>query len=201
VHFLREFLTQPTVIGAIAPSSAELAKAMLDGLDLSGARAVLEYGPGTGTITDQIRKHIAPQTKLAAIEVNSRMAVLFKERHPDVLLFEDSVANARVICDYAGFDSVDCIVSGLPWSAFSEIMQVRFLEEMMRVLKPGGYFVTFAYVHALALPMAKRFAGLLQRYFETVSRSPVVWRNVPPALVYRCRRPVGIGVSAKLPHS
>ncbi len=188
MHFLREFLTQPTVIGAIAPSSEELAKTMLEGLDLQNARAVLEYGPGTGTITDHIRKQIAPHTKLAAIEVNSRMAALFKQRHPDVMLFEDSVANARMICDYAGLDLVDCIVSGLPWSAFSELMQVKFLVEMMRVLKPGGDFVTFAYVHGLALPTAKRFATLLQRYFETVSKSPVVWRNVPPALVYRCRR-------------
>jgi phospholipid N-methyltransferase len=188
VHFLREFLTQPAVIGAIAPSSEDLAKAMLDGLDLHNAQAVLEYGPGTGTITDEIRKQISPQTKLAAIEVNSRMAAMFRQRHPDVLLFEDTVENVRMICDYAGLDFVDCVVSGLPWSTFSELMQMKFLEEMMRVLKPGGHFVTFAYVHALALPMAKRFAHRLDAYFSTVSKSPVIWRNVPPALVYRCRR-------------
>jgi phosphatidylethanolamine/phosphatidyl-N-methylethanolamine N-methyltransferase len=188
VHYLREYLKRPTQIGAVAPSSDELAKAMLQGLDLAKARAVLEYGPGSGTITDHIRRKISSHTKLAAIEINPRMANLFKERHPEVLLFEDTVANARTICDYAGIDSVDCVVSGLPWATFSEVMQVKFLEEMMRVLRPGGDFVTFAYLHALALPMSKRFANLLHKHFENVSRSPVVWRNVPPALVYRCRR-------------
>ena len=188
VLYLREYLKKPTEIGAVAPSSDELARAMLEGLDLENARAVVEYGPGNGTITDHIRRKMSPHTKLAAIEINPRMAGLFKERHPDVLLFEDTVANARMICDYAGMDSVDCIVSGLPWATFSELMQVKFLEEMMRILRPGGDFVTFAYVHALALPMSKRFANLLHKYFRSVSKSPVVWRNVPPAMVYRCRR-------------
>jgi len=94
----------------------------------------------------------------------------------------------RMICDYAGMESVDCIISGLPWSTFSEPLQVELLDEMMRVLRPGGCFVTFAYIHGLTLPPAKRFAHLLQRYFGSVSKSQVIWRNVPPALVYRCRR-------------
>ena len=67
-------------------------------------------------------------------------------------------------------------------------MQVQFLDEMMKVLKPGGRFVTFAYVHTLALPQANRFASLLPKYFTSVLKSPVVWKNVPPAFVYRCRR-------------
>ena len=176
------------VIGAVAPSSDHLARTMIEGLDLKSARAVLEYGPGTGIVTDHLRREIAPHTRLAAIEVNPRMAALFKERHPDVTLFEDTVANVRMICDDAGMDSVDCVVSGLPWSTFSEPTQVELLDEMMRVLKPGGRFVTFAYIHGLALPPGKRFANLLQKYFQSVSKSPVVWRNVPPALVYRCQR-------------
>ena len=188
MRFLREFIASPTVIGAVAPSSEHLARAMVDGLDLKNARAVLEYGPGTGIVTDHIRKGIAPYTRLAAIEINPRMATFFKQRHPDVPLYEDTVANARMICDYADIEMVDCIVSGLPWSTFSEPLQVKLLDEMMRVLRPGGCFVTFAYIHGLALPPAKRFANLLQKYFGSVSKSGIIWRNVPPALVYRCRR-------------
>ena len=67
-------------------------------------------------------------------------------------------------------------------------MQVKFLDEMMRVLKPGGRFVTFAYAHGLALRPARRFATLLPNYFTRVAKSSVVWLNVPPAIVYRCRR-------------
>jgi phosphatidylethanolamine/phosphatidyl-N-methylethanolamine N-methyltransferase len=161
---------------------------MVEHLRLGAADAVLEYGPGTGVFTEFILRELKRDANFAAIEVNPRFAATFKARYPNVRLFQDTVANARSICDYAGMRSVDCIVSGLPWAAFSKSTQVRCLDEMMRVLKPGGRFVTFAYVHGLPLPAARRFASLLPKYFTSVSRSPVVWLNLPPAFVYRCRR-------------
>jgi phosphatidylethanolamine/phosphatidyl-N-methylethanolamine N-methyltransferase len=161
---------------------------MLEDLDLRSATSVLEYGPGTGVFTGSILEQIGPQTNFAAIELNSRLASLLRARHPQVSVFEDSVANVRSICDHAGMGQVDCIVSGLPWAAFPESTQIKFLDEMMRVLRPGGHFVTFAYVHGVWLPQGKRFADLLPAYFGSVSKSPVVWLNVPPAFVYRCRR-------------
>ena len=174
--------------GAIAPSSTFLADSMLQGLGLSAAEAVLEIGPGTGAFTGQILNQLKPSAKFAAIELNSQFAEIFKTRYPTVPLFQDTVANARDICDYAGIASVDCVICGLPWAAFSETMQVKCLDEMMRVLKPGGRFATFAYVHGWPLPTARKFARLLPNYFRSVSRSSVVWLNVPPAFVYRCRR-------------
>jgi phospholipid N-methyltransferase len=49
--------------------------------------------------------------------------------------------------------------------------------------------VTFTYLHSQAiLPGAKRFANLLPSYFQTITRSRVVWLNFPPAFVYRCQR-------------
>jgi len=161
---------------------------MVDGLGLSTADAVLEYGPGTGVFTEFILRSLKPGAKFAAIELNPQFAAMFRTRFPGVPIFQDTVANARTICDTAGIESADCIISGLPWAVFPESFQVNCLEEMMRILKPGARFVTFAYVHGTALPPAKKFANLLPRYFSSVSKSPVVWRNLPPAFVYRCRR-------------
>src|SRR5206468_7793235 len=117
LNFLREFVSKPTVTGAIAPSSSFLARTMVEGLELSKAGAVLEYGPGTGVFTEYIRREMNPHSKFAAIEINPRFAEIFKARHPRVRLFQDSVTNVRAICDSAGIWSVDCIVSGLPWAA------------------------------------------------------------------------------------
>ena len=161
---------------------------MVEGLGLRTAEAVLEYGAGTGAFTGHILDQLKPTAKFAAIELNSGFVKIFKRRYPNVRIFQDTVTNARKICDTAGMASVDCIVSGLPWAVFPESMQVRCLEEMMRVLKPGGRFVTFAYLHSLPLPTARKFANLLPAYFTSVSKSPIVWLNVPPAFVYRCRR-------------
>lgn len=161
---------------------------IVEDLDLPTADAVLEYGPGTGTFTEFVLREMRPGAKFAAIELNPHFAEIFKSRHPLVPLFEDSVTNVHGICESAGMQSVDCIVSGLPWATFSQSLQVQCLDETMRVLKPGGRFATFTYVHSQAFAGAKRFASLLPDYFEIVSKSPVVWLNLPPAFVYRCRR-------------
>jgi phosphatidylethanolamine/phosphatidyl-N-methylethanolamine N-methyltransferase len=188
VEYLREFIAKPASIGAIAPSSRLLARATVKDLDLHEADAVLEYGPGTGIFTEFVLRELKPEAKFAAIELNPRFAGIFRSRYPFVQLFQDSAVNVRRICECVGIESVDCIVSGLPWITFSELLQAQCLDEMMRVLKPGGRFVTFSYVHSQPLPGARRFARLLPNYFRTVSKSPVVWLNFPPAFVYRCRR-------------
>jgi len=174
--------------GALVPSSDALGRAVVGNLDLSNARAVVEYGPGTGAFTTYVLRAMNRKAKFIAIEINPRLASIFRARHPNVRIFEDSVANARAICTNAGIDEVDCIVSGLPWASFPKSMQIEFLDEMMRVLRPGGQFVTFAYVHGVVLPPGRRFSKILPRYFKSVSKSPIVWKNVPPAFVYRCTR-------------
>jgi phosphatidylethanolamine/phosphatidyl-N-methylethanolamine N-methyltransferase len=126
--------------------------------------------------------------RFVAIELNGRLAELFRRRHPAVTLVEDSVANVEAICKKLGLASVDCIVCGLPWASFPESLQTRILEQMMSVMSPHGQFVTFAYLQGLLLPAGRRFAELLPRYFSHVSKSRTVWLNLPPAFVYQCQR-------------
>jgi phospholipid N-methyltransferase len=58
----------------------------------------------------------------------------------------------------------------------------------VRSLRPGGRFATFAYVHGTPFPGGIRFRRMLRERFAKVSLSPVVWRNLPPAFVYRCEK-------------
>jgi phospholipid N-methyltransferase len=94
----------------------------------------------------------------------------------------------RAICNERGIDQVDAIVCGLPWSIFSPALQTELLEATLSVLRPGGQFTTFAYLQGLMLPTGRRFRDRLHECFSSVERSPTVWRNFPPAFVYRCRR-------------
>src|SRR5262245_26681134 len=186
--FIAEFIRKPTDVGSLIPSSPYLAEAMIASAGLQDGDVVLEYGPGTGAFTGHILRALPPASQFAAIEINPRFAEIFRATYPDVRLFEDSVANVRAICDSMQIGSVDCVISGLPWAFFEESTQVELLNEMMRVLKPSGRFVTFGYLQSLALPGTRRLLNLLPSYFSNVSRSPLVWLNVPPAFVYSCRR-------------
>ena len=62
------------------------------------------------------------------------------------------------------------------------------MKAVLARLSPGGHFATFAYLQGLLLPAGMRFAGLLEDSFGSVQRSRTVWRNLPPAFVYRCRK-------------
>jgi phospholipid N-methyltransferase len=59
---------------------------------------------------------------------------------------------------------------------------------MLAVMRPGGVFITFAYLHGLRLKGARRFRMLLENSFSGVAVSRPVWWNIPPAIIYSCRK-------------
>lgn len=187
-RFLREFITQPFVIGAVAPSSAGLARKMIEGVDFASTKAVVEFGPGTGSFSDFFLPRLSESCRFFAIELNPTMADLWRDRHPGHSLHQDSVKNVDVLCEKEGIEQVDVIFSGLPWASFDDDLQIATLEASLRVLRPGGQLITFGYRVGTLLPKGRRFYKRLPRYFSKVERSEWVWRNIPPAFVVRCTK-------------
>ena len=187
-RFLKEFITQPFVIGAVAPSSKRLARKMVEDVDFANARAVVEFGPGTGAFTDKILPRLAPECRFFAIELNPTMAELWRSRHPGATLYRNSVKNVDRLCRKEGIEEVDVIFSGLPWASFDDDLQEETLEATLKVLRPGGQLITFGYRVGTMLPKGRRFYRRLPRYFSRVERSEYVWRNLPPAFVVRCTK-------------
>jgi phospholipid N-methyltransferase len=62
------------------------------------------------------------------------------------------------------------------------------LAAIVDVLPKGGYFTTFAYLQGTILPTGINFRKRLEKYFSSVEKSRVVWLNIPPAFVYRCKK-------------
>lgn len=187
-RFLWQFLSRPRSTGAVAPSSDRLAAEMTRGLDLANAELVLEYGPGTGVFTRQMHAEKGPKTRVISFEINGEFAARLRAANPEWEVENCSVDEAPRRLSERGIGPADCIVSGLPWAAFTTGEQSRLMEATVTLLKPGGAFHTFAYVHGLALPTARQFRRLLGEHFSRVTTSPTVWRNLPPAFVYRCVR-------------
>jgi phospholipid N-methyltransferase len=187
-RFLWEYVSKPAVVGAVCASSPALARKMVQWIDWPNVRAVVEYGPGTGAFTKQILSRMQPGTRLLAIEINPHFAATLRRRYPEVPVFQESVKNVPSICRQEGIDEVDAIVSGLPWASFRKADQVELLDATTRVLRPGGQFATFAYLQGLLLPAGRRLRGMLGECFSQVEISKIAWWNLPPAIVYRCRR-------------
>lgn len=186
-HFLTAFLRRPLTIGAVAPSSTALARAMIPPVELGAAQVVVELGAGTGAITSLIRRRIGPQTLLLAMEVHAGAAARLRLRFPDLCVINDDAENLRRHLDRSGRRHADCIICGLPFGNMSDRQQDRIFEVVLASLKPGGTFSAMAYLHAAPYPSSRRFKSKLARCFSHIEKSPVVWANLPPSFAYYCR--------------
>ena len=86
--FIRNFWKERKMVGAMAPSSKYLAKKMLQKIDFSTAKVIVELGPGTGVFTRKILQKLSPDGILLVFELNdSFMNQLKKEfKDPRVIL-------------------------------------------------------------------------------------------------------------------
>lgn len=186
--FLAEFIRKPFEIGAIAPSSVHLARKMVEGVDFSKVKQIVEFGPGTGVFTQQIAARMSATTGYFAIEINALMVERYRARFPRLRIHQDSVANVAGLCAQEGVKpgGVDAIFSGLPWASFPDALQDDTLKGVIDVLRPGGELITFGYHIGTVLAAGKRFYKRLPQVFSKVTRSEYVWRNLPPAFVVRC---------------
>jgi len=184
--FLKEFVKNPRAVGAVAPSSSQLADAMVDGIPWDNVRTAIEVGPGTGAFTGVIRERLKPDARFFVVEINPSHCERLRVRFPDLTVHEGSATDLPSLCRDRQFDRADAVISGLPWASFPDELQDELLDAIVKTLRAGGGFSTFAYLHGIPTPAGKRFRGELERRFSVVGTSEPVWRNLPPALAYRC---------------
>ena len=67
-------------------------------------------------------------------------------------------------------------------------MQERAFGHVSRFLVKDGLFITFAYLQGLVMPGAQVLRKRLGTMFSKVSRTRIIWGNVPPAFAYVCRK-------------
>lgn len=184
-------IRRPAIVretGAVASSSQGLAELITDLASLDSAKVVIELGPGTGVFTEKILEKIREHCIFFALEINLRFVDATRLRCPQCTVFHDSAAHARKHLNALGIQHCDAVVSGLPWAAFPESVQDENLDAVVDALTPGGTFVTFAYLHSVLLRRGKMFRKKLYSRFSQIERTPTVWRNMPPAFVYRAIR-------------
>lgn len=187
--FIAATLRSPATMGAVAPTSSHLSRHLTSVVPGVGEPVVVELGPGTGTATAAIQQRLDGRGRQLAVEIDPALGELLRRRHPDIeVVVGDAVHLERLLAAH-GVTGVDTVVSALPWSLIERAAQRTILEAAARALRPGGCFATLAYVHALPMTGARRFRGLLGEVFDEVLTTRTVWRNLPPAVSYVCRRP------------
>jgi len=181
--FLRVMLKSPLSVCALTPSSRILARAMASGLEIEPNESVMELGPGTGALTDQI-SHILPDDGgYIGIELEQRFVRLLRDRFPNLRFEHDTVTRAFQVHADSGAPPVKAVISGLSISTMPVPVIDEIIGNLDRLLGPGSVFRMFQYVHAYYLPSAIRFRRRMAPLFSHYRCEALVVRNFPPAFV------------------
>jgi phospholipid N-methyltransferase len=200
MSFLKEFVSRPTQVGAVAPSSRFLARALCRPLSQSsGPLKVLELGAGTGAVTAHIIPLLGDGDCFDICEANTALAdhlrarfiveagpLAIAHREGRTRLFDRPIQEVKELLQY------DFIISGLPLTAF-ELKDVEdILGIVKRCLKPGGTFSYFEYIAIRPLLTVTRRGRRGQRFralssyltrqirAHQIDRQAVLL-NIPPA--------------------
>jgi phospholipid N-methyltransferase len=190
-----EALADFRTVGAVAPSSRYLTRAMVDPLPLRRSQVVVELGCGTGVVTRALLNEMPRKSVLLAFEINPRFSRYLQEKisDPRLVVITTSAENIREEVHRRGFKHVDAIASSLALTLMPDQLKHDILSESAGVLRPGGVFTQYLYLHGIQWQGGKPglFAGgrMLRRHFRDVDKT-IVWPNIPPAFVYACRSAV-----------
>jgi phospholipid N-methyltransferase len=192
IAFAMEALADFRTVGAVAPSSRYLTRAMVDPLPLRRAEVVVELGCGTGVVTRELLNQMPRHSVLLAFEINPRFSRYLREKisDPRLVVLTTSAENVREEVRRRGFQHVDAVASSLALTLMSAQLKNDILSESAGVLRPGGVFTQYLYLHGIQWQGGKPglFAGdrMLRQHFRDVDQT-IVWPNIPPAFVYACR--------------
>jgi phosphatidylethanolamine/phosphatidyl-N-methylethanolamine N-methyltransferase len=186
---LGHFMRRPATVGTVTPSSRYLAAAMVESIEPGSTATVVELGPGTGAFTGAILRRLGPAGRFLAVELEPEFVRQLQDRFPGVGVVCASAVDLVQIAGARGLAPIDHIVSGLPFATLAVETTRAILDAVPRVLRPGGTFTTFQYVHGFAMPRSVAFRRDLSERMQSPPERTFVARNFPPAFALRWRRP------------
>ena len=175
MSFFVEFLKNPRQNASAVPSSARASARMLEGLDLSKMKYVVELGPGTGCFTAQLMEKLPESSEVLVLEINplycqglrEKYGSRFHVRRSSAQLMDDMV-------DELGWPRVDLIISGLPFTLPDDVLDPLY-QSIQRRTKTGTTYRFFTYIPPLMKRRNRQFKLTLEH---------TVLRNFPPMWIY-----------------
>lgn len=181
LQFLQAFLKNPLKVGAIAPSSPELAAEMLHGIEPDSHNIVLEMGVGTGAITKFLRGAIPSRDSYLGLELDADLVKTLNKNYPDMNIICGNAAEAYTIHKESGLGKVRYLICCLPFVSLPKEISGQILLEIQKFMDEGCELRIFQYAHGYFLPPAIKLRESLKTRYGMSRRSPLILKNVPPA--------------------
>jgi phosphatidylethanolamine/phosphatidyl-N-methylethanolamine N-methyltransferase len=197
-EFYQEFRQSYRNTGSILPSSRGLARALAAPFRRRpGPARILEVGPGTGAVTQEILRQLRPNDRFDIVEINSHFVDVLRRRFDEEPIFQAHKGQATLIHaplqEITGHAVYDYMISGLPLNNFPLALVRDIFRAYQRLLKPTGILSYFEYLAirdvktAVVAPKERRRLRVLGRFLDRRIRAfqideQWVFLNVPPAV-------------------
>jgi phospholipid N-methyltransferase len=177
--FARNFFKFPAMLGSLIPSSRFLVHDVLSQVNWERAQVVVEYGPGVGTMTQEILKRMRPDARLVALELNQDFVDFLKDQicDPRFHVAQASACKVREVLAGLGIDHADYIISGIPYSNMPDAARREIVKETRDVLGDNGALLIYQFTRTV-LPYLESNFGTVQQNFQP-------W-NILPARIFHC---------------
>ena len=177
--FARNFFKHPKMLGSLIPSSRFLIDHLMRQIRWDKARVIVEYGPGVGTITQELLRRMRSDAQLVVIEMNEDFVEFLRRQFPDPRLhvIHGSAAEVDAVLARLGIKGADYVLSGIPFSTMPEQVRASILDKTRAVLRPKGKFLVYQFSRAVH-PYLQQVFSHVRREYEPL--------NILPAHLYYC---------------
>lgn len=176
--FFKRFLTRPWQVASIIPSSPQMVRRIIDKMDFSEPRVIVEYGPGEGCQTREMLRRMHRDSTLLLLELDPELAGHLRRqfRHNSrIHIINTGADKIMVELQKLGFTDCDYIISGIPFSTMEKNMKRDLLQKTFDALslKPTSAFISYQFTNELR-QHAKHFPHAETEYF---------FPNIPPNFI------------------
>jgi phospholipid N-methyltransferase len=141
---------------------------------------VVEYGAGTGVMTNALLQKLSPAGKLIVIESDSQfIKILKKIDDPRLHIIEGRIQDQFLDAAH-GFSNIDLAVSSIPFSLLTPTQRQKIISDTKIMLTPEGSFILFHQYLWLAITPLKENFKKVSVFFE--------FRNIFPSFILQAEK-------------
>lgn len=162
----------------MTPTSPHVVEHISAKIDGSVRRVIVEYGPGTGVVAQELLKEgkLTPDSSLTLIEKDPHLATYLKQTMHDsrVRVVHDSAENVQQIMQETGGEKADYVLLSIPLTTMTADTRARILTATHKILKDDGKLIAFLF--------HPKTPGYIREHFPQMN---VQWepRNLPPLIL------------------
>lgn len=164
------------LVASVTPSSNYTSRRICRKIDFDKAEVVVEFGPGTGILSQAFLSQMKDNTRLILVETNGKFVEALTEmQEPQIDVVQGNALNIEQIMQERGNLQADYIISGVPLTFLPEKERYQLIQASYNVLKPGGKLIVYQFSRS-----AKEY--ILSSFKDVESEFEFL--NIPPLTIY-----------------